>query len=167
MIGDRDRRLIPEDGSAGLVRLVLAGQRLGLCGERAVVPGSAGVTLRRKKGAPDDPSPAEAWIEPGFRRIADTKSPHSGTAAPWRGRPPQAHLPRESTSRPGAAGCVQLCGPLRHLAAKPELDATFAEIHGRLWHVVVASLVLADGVAMSEVKDVRNVLSTTSSLATC
>jgi sirohydrochlorin ferrochelatase len=51
-----------------------------------------------------------------------------------------------------------VCDPSRHLGTQPELDATLSEINGRSWHVVVAPLVLADGVAMSKVQDVGDAL---------
>ena len=64
----------------------------------------------------------------------------------------------DATSRSGAAGGVELCGPAGDLRTEPELYATVSEIDNRPWHVVVAPLVLADCVAMSEVQDVSDAL---------
>jgi len=64
----------------------------------------------------------------------------------------------KTTSGASTPGRVQLCSPTGHLGPQPKLDATLSEIDGRPWHIFVAPLVLANGVAMSEMQDVSDAL---------
>jgi hypothetical protein len=92
------------------------------------------------------------------RSLGKEDSPSSYGHAAAKDLHAQSASASETTSRTSTAGGVQLRGPARDLGTEPELDATLSEIDGRLWHVVIAPLVLADSVAMSEAEDVSDAL---------
>jgi hypothetical protein len=65
----------------------------------------------------------------------------------------------DATSWAGATGCLKLLDPSCDLRAEPELDAAFTKVDDRLGHVVVGSLILADGVAVRQAENVGDALS--------
>lgn len=80
------------------------------------------------------------------RRNRETIRGESPAQARWRST-------RATTTRPRTTLSSLPCSPALDLRSKPELDPALPEIEYGVGHIVIALLVLKDGVAVREAED--------------
>jgi hypothetical protein len=139
----------------GLVRPVTSHERDGCSHDVGVVPASPParvLPISRRASEPVAKSGVDALrverISLDFRDhpwTISTRSPSGST--------------RATTTRTHPRLRSLRCGPALDLGPKPELDPALPEIEYGLRHIVIALLVLVDGVPVREAEDVGHTLS--------